>query len=172
MQLIQSLGQAEAQLALQAMRTELERRGQAAVIVVADAHGELIALLRLDGAPLPSIVIASNKAWTAARERKPSYDIGQGARNPTTGLSSMVNTSEAWTTRTRGSRKPSRFIAAPTSSSFPTRNSSVMVASSSSACLAPPMTTSQPWSPPMTSTTIRIMEARAGSQADLPAPEP
>jgi glc operon protein GlcG len=86
MQPIQSLGQAEAQLAMHAMRTELERRGQAAVLAVADAHGELIALLRLDGAPLPSIVIASNKAWTAARERKPSYDIGQGARNPTTGF--------------------------------------------------------------------------------------
>ena len=49
-------------------RHELLRRGKAAVIAVADAHGELIALLRLDGTPLPSILIATNKAWTAARD--------------------------------------------------------------------------------------------------------
>ncbi len=83
---IQSLGHAEAQLAIQAIQAELERRGQAAVIAVADAHGELIALLRLDGARLPSIVIAANKAWTAAREQQPSYELGQAARHPKTGF--------------------------------------------------------------------------------------
>ena len=86
MQTLPSLGHAEAQRALQAMQAELQRRGQAAVLAVADAHGELIALLRLDGAPLPSIVIATNKAWTAARERKPSYEVGQAARHPQTGF--------------------------------------------------------------------------------------
>lgn len=45
-----SLGQAEARQAIDAIAAELGRRGQAAVIAVADAHGELIALLRLDGA--------------------------------------------------------------------------------------------------------------------------
>ena len=34
------------------------------------------ALLRMDGAPLPSITIAMNKAFTAAREGKPTMDIG------------------------------------------------------------------------------------------------
>lgn len=53
---------------------------------MADAHGELIALLRVDGAPLPSILIASNKAWTAARERKPSKELGQAARDPKDGF--------------------------------------------------------------------------------------
>ena len=86
MQQIQSLGHTEAQLAIQAIQAELGRRGQAAVIAVADAHGELIALLRLDGARLPSIVIAANKAWTAAREQKPSYEVGQAARHPQTGF--------------------------------------------------------------------------------------
>jgi glc operon protein GlcG len=46
----------------------------------------LISLLRLDGAPLPSIVIATNKAWTAARERKPSRELGQAARDPVSGF--------------------------------------------------------------------------------------
>jgi glc operon protein GlcG len=86
MQQIQSLGQAEAQLAIRVIQEELQRRGQAAVIAVADAHGELIALLRMDGARLPSIVIAANKAWTAAREQKPSYELGQAARDPQTGF--------------------------------------------------------------------------------------
>ena len=83
---VTSLGHAEAQHAIQVMEAELIRRGKAAVVAVADAHGELIALLRLDGAPLPSIVIAINKAWTAARERKPTRDLGQAARDPQTGF--------------------------------------------------------------------------------------
>ncbi len=86
MQQIECLGHTEAQLAIEAIRDELQRRGQAAVIAVADAHGELIALLRLDGARLPSIVIAANKAWTAAREQQPTYEIGQAARHPQTGF--------------------------------------------------------------------------------------
>ncbi len=57
------------------------KRGKAAVIVVADSHGELLALARMDGAPLSSLAIATNKAWTAARERKPSKDIGTAARD-------------------------------------------------------------------------------------------
>jgi glc operon protein GlcG len=53
---------------------------------VADDHGELIALMRMDGAPLSSIVIAVNKAWTAARERKPSFEVGRAVRHPETGF--------------------------------------------------------------------------------------
>ena len=81
-----SLGQVEAQRALEAIQAELSRRAQTAVIAVADAHGELIGLLRLDGAPFASIVIATNKAWTAARERKPTREIGQTARDPQDGF--------------------------------------------------------------------------------------
>ncbi len=86
MQQLTSLGHVEAQRAIQAIQDELTRRGKAAVIAVADAHGELIALLRLDGARLPSIVIAANKAWTAAREQKPTRDLGQSARDPQRGF--------------------------------------------------------------------------------------
>lgn len=86
MQQILSLGQKEAQLAIQVIQAELERQNKAAVIAVADAHGELIALLRLDGAPYPSILIATNKAWTAARERKATRELGQAARHPENGF--------------------------------------------------------------------------------------
>jgi glc operon protein GlcG len=58
---------------------------KAAVIAVADSHGELIAFARMDGAPISSIRIAANKAWTAARERKPTKDIGDRVRHPEKG---------------------------------------------------------------------------------------
>jgi glc operon protein GlcG len=81
-----SLGHAEAQRAIQAIQTELMKRGKAAVIAVADAHGELIALLRMDGARLPSIQIAMNKAWTSAREQVPTRELGQKSRHPQEGF--------------------------------------------------------------------------------------
>jgi len=59
---------------------------KAAVIAVADAHGELIALARMDGAPISSIRVASNKAYTAARERKPTKEIGEKIRHPERGF--------------------------------------------------------------------------------------
>jgi glc operon protein GlcG len=83
---ITHLSHSDAQAAIQAIQAEVQRRGKAAVIAVVDAHGELIALLRMDGAALASIVIAMNKAFTAAREKKPSRDLGQAARDPKDGF--------------------------------------------------------------------------------------
>lgn len=72
---------ADARRAIDAMKTLAEAHiaahpGKAAVIVVVDDHGELIALERMDGAPYTSITIATNKAYTAAREMTPSADLG------------------------------------------------------------------------------------------------
>src|SRR3984885_13682967 len=55
------------------------------VVAVSDPHGELIAFARMDGAPVSSIRIAANKAWTAARERKPTKEIGEKVRHPEKG---------------------------------------------------------------------------------------
>ncbi len=55
------------------------------VVAVADPHGELIAFARMDGAPLSSIRIAANKAYTAARERKTTKEIGEKVRHPEKG---------------------------------------------------------------------------------------
>jgi len=55
------------------------------VVAVADPHGELIAFARMDGAPFSSIRIASNKAYTAARERKTTKEIGEKVRHPEKG---------------------------------------------------------------------------------------
>ena len=59
---------------------------KAAVVAVSDAHGELVAFARMDGAPLSSIRVAANKAWTAARERKPTKEIGDKIRHPEKGF--------------------------------------------------------------------------------------
>ncbi len=80
-----SLGHKEAQAAVEIIKDELLKRGKAAVIAVTDNHGDLIALLRVDGAPYTSIQIAANKAYTASRDRKPSKQIGVSSRNPETG---------------------------------------------------------------------------------------
>ena len=75
-----SLSHADAQAAIAAILAELLKRGKVAVIAVADPHGELIALLRMDGAPFQSVTIAINKAFTAARERKTTLEIGTNMR--------------------------------------------------------------------------------------------
>ena len=51
------------------------------MIAVADRHGELIALWRMDGASLSCMTIAANKAFTAARQKKPSGDVGRSSRD-------------------------------------------------------------------------------------------
>ncbi|MDE1985003.1 MAG: heme-binding protein [Alphaproteobacteria bacterium] len=76
----QELGEDEAGLALEVIIGELKRRKKAGVIAVADRHGELLALWRMDGAPLSSVTIATNKAFTAAREKKPSGEVGRSSR--------------------------------------------------------------------------------------------
>jgi glc operon protein GlcG len=81
-----TLDDADAQAALDAIRAELARRGKIAVIAIADAHGELLALLRQSGAALSSIAVATNKAFTAARLKRPSRTIGTNARHPETGF--------------------------------------------------------------------------------------
>jgi glc operon protein GlcG len=58
---------------------------KAVVAAVADSHGELICFARMDGAPVSSIRIALNKAWTAARACKPTQEIGEKVRHPEKG---------------------------------------------------------------------------------------
>lgn len=85
MRAVPTLDYNEARLAIDTILAEVTRRGKAAVIAVADAHGELIALARMDGAPLSSLQIACNKAYTAARAGKPTKEIGDRVRDPEKG---------------------------------------------------------------------------------------
>jgi glc operon protein GlcG len=80
-----TLDYSEAQKIVDAVVGKALRRQQVIVVVVADPYGEPIALARMDGAPIPSIRIATNKAWTAARARTPTREIGEQSRHPEQG---------------------------------------------------------------------------------------
>jgi glc operon protein GlcG len=71
-----SLDYSEAKKIVDAIIAKAQSLQKAVVIAVADPHGDLIAFARMDGAGLPSLQIAQNKAWTAARNRKPTKEIG------------------------------------------------------------------------------------------------
>ena len=86
MRTIATLDDADARAAVEAIRLEVVRRGKSAVIAVADAHGETVALLRMAGAALPSVGVAANKAFTAARLRRPTGIVGRNVRHPETGF--------------------------------------------------------------------------------------
>ncbi|MBC7927278.1 MAG: heme-binding protein [Bryobacteraceae bacterium] len=86
MKTTQSIDCGEALAIVHAITGRCREAGKAAVVAVCDSHGELIAFARMDGAPVSSILIAQNKAWTAARERKPTGDIGEKARHPEKGF--------------------------------------------------------------------------------------
>jgi glc operon protein GlcG len=73
------LGETEARLAIDACAAELRRRKKVGSIAVGDRHGELIAILRMDGASLPSAGIAANKAFTSSRVRELSGALGRAA---------------------------------------------------------------------------------------------
>jgi glc operon protein GlcG len=73
------LGEAEARIAIDVCRAELQRRGKSASIAVGDRYGELIALWRMDGAALPSTTIAANKVYTTSRLGQPSGEVGRAA---------------------------------------------------------------------------------------------
>jgi glc operon protein GlcG len=79
MRAMQTLELLEAERAVVAMRAALGETP--AVLCVADAHGDPLLVVRLSGAKASSVTIALNKAYTAARERVRTYDIGQRYKN-------------------------------------------------------------------------------------------
>jgi glc operon protein GlcG len=85
MRTLHTLDYSEAQRAVDLIIEKALQLQKAASIAVADAHGDLICFARMDGAPVSSIRIAVNKAWTAARERKPTKEIGDKVKHPERG---------------------------------------------------------------------------------------
>ncbi|MFV9672959.1 MAG: GlcG/HbpS family heme-binding protein [Acidimicrobiia bacterium] len=77
---INRLSHSDALVVLDAIRNELERTERGAAVAVVDDHGELLAFVRTDGCRLPSINIAINKAYTAAREQTESKSVGDASR--------------------------------------------------------------------------------------------
>lgn len=69
------------QQALQSVCNLQQQRGQPVAIAMADDHGELLAFVRMDGAALQAGVLAQNKAYTAARDRQSTQDLGTWSRS-------------------------------------------------------------------------------------------
>jgi glc operon protein GlcG len=86
MRTVQIIEYSEANRVVQAILARVSDHSNKAVIAVTDPHGELIAFARMDGAPISSIRICMNKAWTAARERATTKHIGERARHPEQGF--------------------------------------------------------------------------------------
>jgi glc operon protein GlcG len=85
MRTLHTLDYSEARLAVDLIVKKASEMQKAAVVAVADVHGDLICLVRMDDAPISSIRVAMNKAWTAARERKPTREIGDKVKHPEKG---------------------------------------------------------------------------------------
>ena len=80
-----NLGYSDAKEIVDVIMGKAQEMQKAVAVAVADSHGELIAFGRMDDVPLPSIVIAMNKACTAARTGKPTQEIGEKVRHPDRG---------------------------------------------------------------------------------------
>jgi len=85
MRMVQTIDYSEAKRAVDLIVEKASQKQRTAVVAVADSHGDLICFARMDGAPVSSIRVAVNKAWTAARERKSTKDIGERVRHPEKG---------------------------------------------------------------------------------------
>ena len=85
MRTVQTIDYSEAKRVIDLIVEKALQMRKAAAVAVADSHGELICFARMDGAPVSSIRIAMNKAWTAARERKPTKEIGEKVKHPEKG---------------------------------------------------------------------------------------
>ena len=74
------LSHSDAMNIINTIQAQLDKDGKGAAVAVVDEHGELIAFLRTDGCRYSSINIAISKAYTAAREHKPSKEVGNSSR--------------------------------------------------------------------------------------------
>lgn len=55
-------------------------RKQNIAVAVVDTHGELLGFARMDGVSVQAGLLAQNKAYTSARDRQPSGNLGAWAR--------------------------------------------------------------------------------------------
>jgi len=85
MRVIPTIDYSEAKRAVDLIIEKATEMKKAVVVAVADCRGELIAFARMDAAPVSSVVIAMNKAWTAARLGKPTQEIGEKVKHPEKG---------------------------------------------------------------------------------------
>ncbi len=76
----EKVSSAEAIKLIEHVVKESEKINKPVAVAVAGPEGELIAFLRMDGVNAASAVIAQNKAYTSARDRKSTREMGKYMR--------------------------------------------------------------------------------------------
>lgn len=79
---VHTIDYSEAKRALDAIVERALSMQKSVAVAIADVHGDLICFVRMDGTKVAPIQIAINKAWTAARERKATREIGESVKHP------------------------------------------------------------------------------------------
>jgi glc operon protein GlcG len=74
---IQRVSSKEAQALINAVIAEAERINESLAVAIVGPEGEPIAFLRMDEASPAASVIAQNKAYTSARDRKSTRKMGE-----------------------------------------------------------------------------------------------
>lgn len=67
--------------AIKTIIDEQQEKKQPVAIAYCDSHGELLLFVKMDGVSLHSGVLAQNKAYTSARDRQATADIGVWSRS-------------------------------------------------------------------------------------------
>jgi glc operon protein GlcG len=75
--LYEKISSSEAQRLINHVVVEAEILSKSVAVAVSGPEGELIAFLRMDGASPAASLIAQNKAYTAARDRKSTRAMGE-----------------------------------------------------------------------------------------------
>lgn len=89
---LRRLDSADAARMIEGAKTKAEELGVPMCIAVTDESSNLLAFMRMDGAKIPSVTIAIDKAYTAAGTRKATHDLAEASMpgNPVFGLTSAV----------------------------------------------------------------------------------
>jgi glc operon protein GlcG len=77
---ISKVSSQEATKMIEQVVKESEKINKPVAVAIAGPEGELIAFLRIDGVNAASAVIAQNKAYTSARDRKTTREMGNYMR--------------------------------------------------------------------------------------------
>lgn len=86
MRKIAAIDHDDAWVALKIVRETVKKNDKKLVFVIVDSHGEILSLYRHADAMLSSVTLATNKAYTAARLRRPSSALGQKSRSADEGF--------------------------------------------------------------------------------------
>lgn len=70
----------QAQQAVTTAIAKATNNNQQVAVAVSDTHGELIAFAKMDEVSVQAGLLAKSKAYTSARDRQPSGNLGEWAR--------------------------------------------------------------------------------------------